>query len=123
VMVGSSIAATRATARLSEQGIDVQPILYPAVPEGSARLRFFLSAAHSQGQIEQAVTLTAAALREAARDRVPFATLARLLRRPPDAAPPDSAPSDAAPPDSTAPDSTAPDPAPAGPAAAPLVAR
>jgi len=42
---------------LSHQGIAVQPILYPAVAENSARLRFFISSEHTQDQIHHAVTI------------------------------------------------------------------
>ena len=40
---------------LFRRGINVQPILYPAVPERAARLRFFLTAAHSDEQVRDAV--------------------------------------------------------------------
>jgi 8-amino-7-oxononanoate synthase len=51
-LVGSSIKAARLSAALFEQGINVQPILYPAVPEKAARLRFFISSEHSKTQID-----------------------------------------------------------------------
>ncbi|AZW30852.1 putative 8-amino-7-oxononanoate synthase [Bordetella bronchiseptica GA96-01] len=54
-IVGNSIKAARLSAALFERGINVQPILYPAVPEQSARLRFFMSAQHSEADIRQAV--------------------------------------------------------------------
>lgn len=50
-ITGSSLKATRASAELFKQGINVQPILYPAVPEKSARLRFFISCMHTEEQI------------------------------------------------------------------------
>jgi len=52
---GSSIKAARLSAALFERGINVQPILYPAVPERSARLRFFVSCDHTEDQIGMAV--------------------------------------------------------------------
>ncbi|MFC0268652.1 aminotransferase class I/II-fold pyridoxal phosphate-dependent enzyme [Kushneria aurantia] len=52
VIVGSSAKAARASARLLEAGINVQPILHPAVPEKSARLRFFFSCEHTEAQID-----------------------------------------------------------------------
>jgi 8-amino-7-oxononanoate synthase len=55
IVTGSSIKAARLSEALFQRSINVQPILYPAVPERSARLRFFLSAEHSQEQIERAV--------------------------------------------------------------------
>jgi len=50
-ITGSSLKATRLSAALFKQGINVQPILYPAVPEKSARLRFFMSCMHTEEQI------------------------------------------------------------------------
>lgn len=55
VITGSSIKAARLSAALFERGINVMPILYPAVPEKSARLRFFMSCEHSETQIRQTV--------------------------------------------------------------------
>ena len=37
------------------------PIIFPAVPEGAARLRFFLSAEHEEADIRAAVAALAAA--------------------------------------------------------------
>jgi 8-amino-7-oxononanoate synthase len=42
-----------------ERGINVQPILYPAVPEKSARLRFFMSCRHTVEDINTTVTVLA----------------------------------------------------------------
>ena len=61
-IVGSSVKATRLSAALLEQGINVQPILYPAVPEKAARLRFFVCSAHTPAELDHAASLTAAAL-------------------------------------------------------------
>src|SRR5215467_8636087 len=55
VITGSSIRAGRLAQAMFERGINVQPILYPAVPERAARLRFFLTAAHTEEQIGQTV--------------------------------------------------------------------
>ena len=51
VIVGSSIKAARLSNALFERGINVQPIIYPAVEEKAARLRFFLSCSHSDAQL------------------------------------------------------------------------
>lgn len=56
-IMGSSLKATRVSAALFKQGINVQPILYPAVPEKSARLRFFISCMHTEEQIAETVAL------------------------------------------------------------------
>lgn len=62
VIVGSSVGAARLSQALFEQGINVQPILYPAVPDASARLRFFLSSEHTEAQIRSAVAAVAKAI-------------------------------------------------------------
>ncbi|MFD4840009.1 aminotransferase class I/II-fold pyridoxal phosphate-dependent enzyme [Achromobacter sp. NPDC058515] len=54
-ITGSSLKATRMSAALFQQGINVQPILYPAVPEKSARLRFFISCTHTEEQIRTTI--------------------------------------------------------------------
>lgn len=60
LILGGNSAAVRASAALRERGILVPAIRPPTVPEGSARLRISLSAAHS----ERDVLRLAAALRE-----------------------------------------------------------
>src|SRR5205807_9752550 len=57
VITGSSISAGRLAQALFHRGINVQPILYPAVPERAARLRFFLTAAHTEQQIRDTVRI------------------------------------------------------------------
>lgn len=59
VITGSSLKAARQSNQLFEQGINVQPIIYPAVEEKAARLRFFLSSAHAERQIEYSVATLA----------------------------------------------------------------
>jgi len=55
VITGSSIRAGRLAQAMFQRGVNVQPILYPAVPERAARLRFFLTATHTEEQIRDAV--------------------------------------------------------------------
>lgn len=61
VITGSSVAAVRLSAALFDAGINVQPILYPAVPEQGARLRFFLSSEHTEGELVGSIRATLAA--------------------------------------------------------------
>jgi 8-amino-7-oxononanoate synthase len=61
-ITGSSLKAARLSNQLFEAGINVQPIIHPAVEEKAARLRFFLSASHTDEDIEHV-----------------FRTLARLI--------------------------------------------
>lgn len=51
VITGSSLKAAKLSNALFERGINVQPIVYPAVEEKAARLRFFLSSMHTKQQI------------------------------------------------------------------------
>ena len=55
VILGSSIAAARYSQKLLERGINVQPIVFPAVAEKAARLRFFLSSDHSEKDIRDTI--------------------------------------------------------------------
>lgn len=50
-IVGSSTRAARLSAALLRHHINVSPILYPAVPEKLARLRFFICCEHSEADI------------------------------------------------------------------------
>ncbi len=61
-ITGSSISAGRLAAVLFKRGINVQPILYPAVPEKSARLRFFISCEHSFVQLQETVSALSEAM-------------------------------------------------------------
>jgi 8-amino-7-oxononanoate synthase len=54
-ITGSSLRAARLSHAMKNHGINVQPILYPAVSEKVARLRFFMSCDHTDEQIEKAV--------------------------------------------------------------------
>jgi len=57
-IIGSSLKATRLSNKLLEKGFNVQPIIYPAVEEKAARLRFFLSSQHREEQIIATVEAT-----------------------------------------------------------------
>ena len=57
VITGSSIRAGRLAQAMFQRGVNVQPILYPAVPERAARLRFFLTTAHTEDQIRDTVRI------------------------------------------------------------------
>ncbi|MDX1961682.1 MAG: aminotransferase class I/II-fold pyridoxal phosphate-dependent enzyme [Pirellulales bacterium] len=55
VILGNSLHCLRLSQALFQQGINVQPILYPAVEESAARLRFFITSLHSEAQIRRTV--------------------------------------------------------------------
>ena len=89
VIIGNSEHALRLSHQLFLRGINVQPILYPAVEERAARLRFFITSTHTSEQIRSTVRAVAEEL-----DRIdpsyrgvdrllPEATVADAARRDP----------------------------------------
>jgi 8-amino-7-oxononanoate synthase len=56
-ITGSSLKSAKLSGKFFDQQINVQPIIYPAVEEKAARLRFFLSCLHTQTHIEKTVKL------------------------------------------------------------------
>ncbi|CTQ53974.1 8-amino-7-oxononanoate synthase/2-amino-3-ketobutyrate coenzyme A ligase [Roseibium album] len=62
VIVGDSAGAATLSNRLLAKGINALPIIFPAVPEKSARIRFFITSEHTEDQIARAVSTTAAEL-------------------------------------------------------------
>jgi 7-keto-8-aminopelargonate synthetase-like enzyme len=60
---GSSLRAARLSEVMFACGVNVQPILYPAVEEKSARLRFFVCADHTDDDIDRVVAVLAEELR------------------------------------------------------------
>ena len=61
-IVGSSAKALQLSDALMRRGINANPILYPAVPEDKARLRFFVTSCHSEEQIRLTVKVLAEVL-------------------------------------------------------------
>jgi len=55
IITGSSVLSVKLSNRLFDNGINVQPIIYPAVEERGARLRFFLSSTHTEKQIKDTI--------------------------------------------------------------------
>lgn len=58
-IVGDSLRTLKLSNALLRRGINVNPILHPAVPEDLARLRFFVTSCHTEEQIRDAVRVTA----------------------------------------------------------------
>jgi 8-amino-7-oxononanoate synthase len=54
-IIGNSIQSMRLSQALAARKINVQPIVHPAVEENAARLRFFISATHSEEEIRHSV--------------------------------------------------------------------
>ncbi len=55
VMIGDAVLASRMAAVMLEKGVYVVGFSYPVVPQGKARIRAQVSAAHSQEELERAV--------------------------------------------------------------------
>ena len=79
VITGSSIMAGRLAQALFARGINVPPILYPAIPERAARLRFFLTAGHSEEQLRETVRVVIEEVRAVAAEPIDLAAVARHL--------------------------------------------
>ena len=62
VITGNSMHAMVLSQRLGDVGINVQPIVFPAVADDAARLRFFLSSTHSEEQLKRTADQVAAIL-------------------------------------------------------------
>jgi glycine C-acetyltransferase len=56
VMVGDATLAARIAQVMLEKGVYVVSFSYPVVPQGKARIRTQVSAAHSKADLERAVT-------------------------------------------------------------------
>lgn len=52
VVTGDSMQALQLAQALLDKGINAKPIIFPAVADDAARLRFFLSTCHSEEQLE-----------------------------------------------------------------------
>lgn len=63
VLVGDSLRAVQLSNELLEDGVNALPIIHPAVPEGQARLRFFITCNHTEEQIRHAVEATSRRLK------------------------------------------------------------
>jgi 8-amino-7-oxononanoate synthase len=62
VIVGDSRRCLDLYRHLYQEGFLALPIVHPAVPENAARVRCFISSAHSEGQLERAVDCIASFL-------------------------------------------------------------
>ena len=64
VITGDSQKALKVSEKLFKRGINAQPILYPAVEEKQARVRFFITSTHTAEQIRYTVDQLVEALAE-----------------------------------------------------------
>ena len=79
IMVGDSLRAAKLSERLLAAGLNVLPIIYPAVPMQSARLRFFITSGHTEAQIRSAVEMTRRELDRLVADGVGLSGVAQRL--------------------------------------------
>ncbi|QDV85599.1 aminotransferase class I/II-fold pyridoxal phosphate-dependent enzyme [Planctomycetes bacterium TBK1r] len=79
IMVGNSHTALLLSRRLLSRGIDIQPIVYPAVENDAARLRFMITARHSEEQIRRTIDALAEDLKEVQSESVPIAQWQSVL--------------------------------------------
>ncbi|MBC8088960.1 MAG: aminotransferase class I/II-fold pyridoxal phosphate-dependent enzyme [Phycisphaerae bacterium] len=63
VIVGDSLRAMQLSQQLFHCGINVQPMVAPAVPDSAARLRFFIACTHEPQQLRHAVKELVGAMR------------------------------------------------------------
>ncbi len=59
IVVGNSLTCIQLSHLLFQRGINVQPMIYPAVANDAARLRFFISCLHTEEQINMAIAALA----------------------------------------------------------------
>ncbi|HVU24703.1 MAG TPA: aminotransferase class I/II-fold pyridoxal phosphate-dependent enzyme, partial [Opitutus sp.] len=64
VMLGDAALSQRFAARMLERGIYVIGFFYPVVPQGAARIRTQVSAAHTRADLETAIAAFAATRQE-----------------------------------------------------------
>lgn len=55
IILGDSKQCIRVSQKLLLRGVHAQPILYPAVRESAARVRFFITAEHTEEQIQRTI--------------------------------------------------------------------
>jgi 8-amino-7-oxononanoate synthase len=55
IILGDALSALRLSRGLFARGVNVQPMLHPAVEERASRLRFFISALHTEEQIRYTI--------------------------------------------------------------------
>ncbi|MEL7450913.1 MAG: aminotransferase class I/II-fold pyridoxal phosphate-dependent enzyme [Pseudomonadota bacterium] len=66
VLLGDTELALHTMSKLLEEGIIAHAVMYPVVPHNEARLRFFLTAEHTEAQFVKTLDLLASILRNSA---------------------------------------------------------
>ncbi|WP_350335142.1 aminotransferase class I/II-fold pyridoxal phosphate-dependent enzyme [Coralliovum pocilloporae] len=81
VMLGDSAKAGILAVRMLERGVNVLPIIYPAVPEKSARLRFFVTCYHTEDQMREAVRLLSEELKAFEANPPSLSSIAKIVQQ------------------------------------------
>jgi 8-amino-7-oxononanoate synthase len=55
IIIGNSMQTLMLSENMLKEGVNVRPIIYPAVEDKFSRLRFFITSCHSDAQIKQSV--------------------------------------------------------------------
>ena len=55
IILGNSLHALQMSNAMFKRGVNVQPIMYPAVEESAARLRFFLTSDHTKEEVDYTI--------------------------------------------------------------------
>lgn len=79
ILIGDSLRAAKLCETLLREGVNVSPIIYPAVPMQSARLRFFITSEHTEEQIRTAIATTKRELDKLVAEGFGLSMVARLL--------------------------------------------
>lgn len=64
IMLGDAVLAQKFAARMLEKGVYVVGFFYPVVPQGKARIRTQISAAHTREELDQAIAAFAETRKE-----------------------------------------------------------
>ncbi|MEM7547565.1 MAG: aminotransferase class I/II-fold pyridoxal phosphate-dependent enzyme [Pseudomonadota bacterium] len=64
VIIGDSPRAVVAADQIYKKGVNALPIIFPAVPEQQARIRYFLTSDHTDEQIDKAVEVASDVVKE-----------------------------------------------------------
>jgi 8-amino-7-oxononanoate synthase len=70
VRIGEQDRCIRVSMRLLEVGINVQPVVFPAVPAGEALLRFFVTCGHSESELERTAATLGQLVKESGHELV-----------------------------------------------------
>lgn len=79
VLIGDSLRAAKLCENLLKEGLNVLPIIYPAVPMQSARLRFFITSEHTEAHIKTAIDTTKRELDKLVAEGFGLSMVARLM--------------------------------------------